>query len=199
MKVVIAKSDPLRWWRQICIAQHSIKCAPIVLQSGPALITLHWANEFDCGRKGGKSPPTPFPHPKKKTQKSISSIGSCPMTACLAFYWCCSHRHTHSYKPPWHLFSSLLLALHCTCHMASEKAAVCVCACATNACGTMCRRWGQRGVIEGWPADKGSSLHQGALWIHGDKPCWIGEQKPWRSRLRSEGGRRGSVFGWWGH
>lgn len=52
---------------------------------------------------------------------------------------------------------------------------------------SMRRPWGQRGVIGGWPTDKDSPLHQRSLWIHGDKPGWMGGQKPWRSRLRREG------------
>ena len=128
--IVVITTKPLRWWRQICIAQHSIKCAPIVFQSGPPLITLHWANEFDGGRKGGKSPPSPFCVPPKK---SISSIRPCPMAGCLVFFWCrsCTHTHTqtcaHTHTPLWHLFSSLLLALRCRRHMANEKEPVPVC------------------------------------------------------------------------
>lgn len=135
-------------------------------------------------KKRWKIPSLFYPQPKK--QKSISSIGPCLMTGCLAFYWCSSHTYTHKQKPIWHLFSSLLLAVHCPCHMASEKAPECVQA--SNVCVWMCRLWGQRGVTGGWPTDKDSPLHQWSLWIHGDKPGWMGEQKPWRSLLRREGG-----------
>lgn len=77
----------------------------------------------------------PLPSPcNTKKQESISSIGPCPMADCLASFWCSSHAHTHTCQPMWYLFSSLLLSLHCPCHMASEKAPVCV-----------SRLWGQRG------------------------------------------------------
>lgn len=117
-----------------------------------------------------------YPHPNK--QKSISSIGLRSVTGCLALYWCSSHTSL------WHLFSLPLLALHCPCHMASEKPSVEMCVCAR-----LGRLRGHRRVLGGWPADKDSPLHQWALWIHGDKPGWIGEQKPRRSRLCRKGGR----------
>lgn len=139
------------------------------------------------------------PRPRRK-QKSISSIGSCPMVDCLAFFWCSSHTHTHL-KPLWHLFSSLLLALHCPCHMASEEGPLCV---FERRCVCVCvsRLWGQRGVIGNWPRDKDSPLHQRSLWIHEDKPGWMGEQKPWRSRLRRGRGCWSVLLllcGWRGH
>lgn len=165
------------WWRQICIAQHSIKCGPIVLQSGPPLITLHCPADFDGKRK--PESPSLSEHIQKK--REISFIYWTPwLTAQLSF----DATHTHTHKT-WHLFSSSLLAVHCPCHMANEenqKGCVRVCLCV---CKCMCvggRGW-QRGVIGAWPADKDSPLHQRSLWIHGDKPGWIGEQKPRRSRL----------------
>lgn len=141
-------------------------------------------------KKRWKIPSLFYPQPKK--QKSISSIGPCLMTGCLAFYWCSSHTYTHKQN-----LSDTSLAVFCWPFIAHAIWQVrrLQSVCKHQMCVWMCRLWGQRGVTGGWPTDKDSPLHQWSLWIHGDKPGWMGEQKPWRSLLR----REGVVFGSWGH
>lgn len=75
---------------------------------------------------------------EEKVENPLPLLSTAQKTEINFIYWTLSHDwllslllmqlthiHTHT-KPLWHLFSSLLLAVHCPCHMASEKAPECV-------------------------------------------------------------------------
>lgn len=124
------------WWKRYCC--HNNKATPVMKtdlhcstlhQVCPHCAPIRTSSHYSSlnqwvwrWKKSWKVPSLSSLHPKK--QKSISSIGPCPMTGCLASFWCSAHTHTHTIL--WHLFSSLLLALHCPCHMANGKDLVCV-------------------------------------------------------------------------
>lgn len=94
------------WWKRYCC--HNNKATPVMKTDlhcstlhqvcphcAPIRASSHYSslNQWVWRwKKSWKVPSLSSLHPKK--QKSISSIGPCPMTGCLASFWCSAHTHT---------------------------------------------------------------------------------------------------------